>query len=77
MHTEATLEISYRHLQGVGNLYENLNFTLYNTLGQTVKHQTFAGQKLTLTRDGLPQGVYFYSITENGKVIARGKVELQ
>ena len=74
MRTEATLQIFPK--SGVLE-NENLNFTLYNTLGQTVKTQTFAGQKLTLTRDGLPQGIYFYGITQDGRVIARGKVEVQ
>jgi Secretion system C-terminal sorting domain len=74
MRTEATLEISTK--AGVYT-QENLNFTLYNTLGQAVQQQTFAGQTLTLTRNDLPQGIYFYSITQNGKLIARGKLEAQ
>jgi uncharacterized repeat protein (TIGR01451 family) len=73
MRTEATLEISTK-----AGIYtqENLNFTLYNTLGQAVQQQTFAGQKLTFTRNGLPNGIYFYSINQNNHVIARGKLQI-
>jgi uncharacterized repeat protein (TIGR01451 family) len=76
MHDEAT--ISYQHLEGVGNFEnENTHFTLYNTLGQAVQQQTFAGQTLTLTRNDLPQGVYFYSITQQNRIIARGKLQVE
>jgi Secretion system C-terminal sorting domain len=48
--------------------------TLYNTLGQAVKTQQFIDGKLILERDNLPQGCYFYKITNEGKMMAQGKV---
>ena len=52
-------------------------FTLYNTLGQTVKTQDFVNEKLVLQRDDLPQGCYFYTITNNGQRIAQGRLVVQ
>ncbi|MEY4927902.1 MAG: hypothetical protein RI894_2338, partial [Bacteroidota bacterium] len=67
--------ISYR-LEGVSN-FENTVFTLYNTLGQPVKRQTFTSNELTLQRDNLPQGCYFYKISKGGSLLAQGKLVVE
>jgi Leucine-rich repeat (LRR) protein len=51
--------------------------TLYNTLGQAVKTQSFIGQTLVLQRDDLPQGCYFYKITSGGTSVAQGKLVVE
>ena len=66
---------SYQNLEGVGNFKPEL--TLYNTLGQTVKTQDFVNEKLVLQRESLPQGCYFYTITNNGQRIAQGRLVVQ
>jgi uncharacterized repeat protein (TIGR01451 family) len=80
MHDVATIEIKTKN----GSLQnENLRFTIYNTLGQAVKTQAFntngdsqSPQHTQITRDNLPNGIYFYSIQQGNEVVARGKLEV-
>jgi Leucine-rich repeat (LRR) protein len=51
--------------------------TLYNTLGQAIKTQSFIGETLVLQRDDLPQGCYFYKITNGGASVAQGKLVVE
>jgi Leucine-rich repeat (LRR) protein len=68
MHDAAVFEI------GDSQRPRNTQLTLYNTLGQAVKTQNFVGEQLLLQRDNLPQGCYFYKITNEGRLVAQGRV---
>jgi uncharacterized repeat protein (TIGR01451 family) len=73
IHDAATIEIKTKN----GSLQnENLRFTIYNTLGQALQEQAFAGQTLHFTQNNLPNGIYFYSIQQGNEVVARGKLEV-
>jgi Leucine-rich repeat (LRR) protein len=54
-----------------------LTLTLYNTLGQTVKTQRFVDGKLILERDNLPQGCYFYKISNTNGLLTQGKLIME
>lgn len=48
----------------------NASVTLYNAVGQTVRHMGHvSGQTITLHRDGLPGGVYLIRVTQDGEVV--------
>lgn len=48
---------------------------LFDYTGRKVKTQLInGGNEFLLTRDGLPNGIYFYRLEENGGVVASGKV---
>jgi Secretion system C-terminal sorting domain len=53
---------------------QNIDFTLYNVLGQTIKNERFTNQNIILNRSDLAQGIYFYTINEGNKRIAQGKL---
>jgi uncharacterized repeat protein (TIGR01451 family) len=48
--------------------------TLYNALGQVQLSQNFVDTRLTLARNHLPQGCYFYKINNENGTIAQGKL---
>ena len=49
--------------------------TVYNTLGKAVKQiNNITGQTVTLSREGLSNGIYLVRITENGQTITTEKV---
>ncbi len=50
---------------------------LRNALGQTVKTITFTDGKATLYRDNLPEGCYFYTITNNNTIVNTGKLIME
>jgi Leucine-rich repeat (LRR) protein len=52
-------------------------FTLFNTLGQRIKTQQFTNETLQVQCNDLPKGVYFYTINQDSKRIAQGKLVVQ
>ncbi|MBI3502073.1 MAG: T9SS type A sorting domain-containing protein [Bacteroidetes bacterium] len=59
----------------------NATLTIYNSFGQEVTQSVIpsGARNLTITRDGLPSGIYFYKVTEDkgqgaSEVIATGKL---
>lgn len=55
----------------------NANLTVYNYVGQIVKEiKNISGQMIILSRDELPNGLYFVKLTEGYKIIAFDKIVL-
>lgn len=53
------------------DLLNDATLTVYNFLGQTVKHiDNLSGWTIILNRDNLPGGLYFIRLTQGSKVIA-------
>lgn len=53
---------------------EPLEWSLYDPLGNKIAGQEFQGQQLIYHVDHLPQGIYFWQISLNGKTLNRGRV---
>lgn len=53
---------------------KEVTVVIYNSLGQIVRIQKGSSDKITLQRENLSPGVYFYKATQEGKVIASGKI---
>ena len=57
------------------NLFENATFIVYNTLGEQVrKIDNITGQTFTFYRENLEQGIYFYHLKENNKMLSVDKL---
>jgi len=55
--------------------FNNAILTVYNSVGQQVKQiKNIIGQTVTLNRDKLPGGMYFFHVTQNDKTISTGKL---
>jgi hypothetical protein len=64
--TQTTLQTANRLI--------NASLTVYNSVGQTVKHvDNLAGQTVTFHRDNLPSGLYFVRLTQDGNTISSDK----
>lgn len=56
-------------------ILKNAILTLSNSLGQEVKRiKNICGQTITLSRDNLSGGLYFFSLTQDNKTILTGKL---
>ena len=70
MTTEATLVFP--------NVYGNATFSLYAPNGVCVRQiNNVTEGKLTLTRDELPAGLYFYMVQSDNSIITTGKIMIQ
>ena len=57
------------------NLFENATFIVYNTLGEQVrKIDNITGQTFTFYRENLDEGIYFYHLKENNKMLSVDKL---
>jgi len=57
------------------NLFENATFIVYNTLGEQVrKIDNISGQTFTFYRENLDEGIYFYHLKENNKMLSVDKL---
>lgn len=55
--------------------YQNLNLTIYNIMGQTVKTLiSDNNNRIVLDRNGLKAGIYFYKIQSDNAVLDSGKI---
>ncbi len=81
--SNAIIEIKRCFIQqsGDSNIGEGLrgqiDLVIYNLLGQDVinmKNILEFEQKITIDRGNLPNGIYFYELSENNKPIASGKL---
>ncbi len=65
--TSATIQTS-------GNL-SNASLTIFNAYGQTIKQmKNISGHTITFSRENLPNGLYFFQLTDENKIIAIEKV---
>ncbi len=55
----------------------SVSITLYNILGEKVKHLESSSKEITIHRDNLPSGIYFYQINAQGERLAAGKVVVE
>lgn len=57
------------------NLFENATFIVFNTLGEQVrKIDNISGQTFTFYRENLDEGIYFYHLKENNKMLSVDKL---
>ncbi|MEM1214544.1 MAG: T9SS type A sorting domain-containing protein, partial [Bacteroidota bacterium] len=71
LHTQAQLEIT-------GHSPENAQLTLFDSHGRLVTKQAFSGASVTLHRASFSTtGLYFYRLTDDGQVLATGKLIVQ
>ena len=56
---------------------EQATFNLYNVTGKVTHSQVIDNQQFNLQRNALPNGLYFYQVQENGRVIGSGKLLLK
>jgi hypothetical protein len=70
-HQSATLQFS-------NPKNENFTLTLYNTYGQLVREiNNITGDKVTIERQDLTNGMYFFRLATEGKVIGTGKMVME
>lgn len=50
-----------------------LQFMLCDALGGLIMQQQITKQQTTIERSNLPNGIYYWQLIDNGKVVARGK----
>ena len=61
-------------IQTIDNL-KNATLTIYNLQGQNVKQvKNISGQTVFVSRDNLPSGLYFVTLTEENKIIVTEKI---
>ena len=48
-------------------------FQLYDGQGRLVRQESFRGSRLEFQREGLPGGLYFFTIMADGRNIGSGK----
>ena len=58
-----------------GSIAKDFSFKLYNITGKEVKVRSLSDTRVfRVERGSLLEGVYFYKIEANGKLIATGKI---
>jgi hypothetical protein len=61
-------------IQTKGNL-NDASLTIFNAYGQTIKQmKNISGHTITFSRENLPNGLYFFQLTDENKIIAIEKV---
>lgn len=70
MRQEAVLELEEHSLK-------EGQFRLINAMGQPILQDAFIGSKFVLHRRGLPPGVYFFQVLEQGNLFLRGQFIVQ
>ena len=62
----------------VKNIFSgNAELSLYNTMGAMVANKTFDGNKLLLSREGLPSGIYIFKLTVDSALAGTGRLVVQ
>lgn len=56
------------------DLPENCDFVLFNTIGKEIIRKRLVNSKNTIETEGIPQGLYIYSIEQQNKAIKQGKL---
>jgi hypothetical protein len=55
--------------------FSNATLTVFDMLGNKVKQlQNLSGKTITIERENLPSGIYFYQLTEDNKLVVKGKL---
>lgn len=58
-------------------LVRNPHLLLFDTMGKVVYYSQLKTRSTKLYRDNLAAGIYFYRVSDNGKVIGRGKIVIE
>lgn len=58
------------------NINFAVDFNLYNSVGQLVRTETKVAVNFIFYRNQLPNGVYFYQLTNDGGIVSLGKLVL-
>lgn len=58
----------------MNTVLKNAILTLYNSLGEKVNQAKISGQTVTLQRNNLPAGIYFFCIEQNNQTISSSKL---
>lgn len=69
-------DVTFIDLKGL-NKESFLTFHLFDNQGRLVNTQDFEGPKLQIERNGLPQGIYMFKISQEGKLVGSGKIFIQ
>ncbi|MEM6725590.1 MAG: T9SS type A sorting domain-containing protein [Bacteroidota bacterium] len=64
-------------IEVLSDRYNNLEFWVYDALGQRVDFKRFTGNQLDYQQNHLPEGVYVYEIRANGERLQSGKLVVQ
>ena len=64
-------QITFKVKEISGN---EVTIVIYNSVGQIVRTERSSSDKITILRENLTAGVYFYKATQEGNVIASGKL---
>jgi hypothetical protein len=72
MFESTRIELEGEHLIG-----KEFDFHLFNMAGQPVSISKFRGSKFYLSRNGLPSGMYFFRISQEGRALAMGQIVMQ
>ncbi|MEO1438306.1 MAG: T9SS type A sorting domain-containing protein, partial [Bacteroidota bacterium] len=64
-------------IEVVSDQYTNLEFWVYDALGQRVDFKRFTGNQLDYQHNHLPKGLYLYEIRSNGQRLRSGKLVVQ
>ncbi|MEO1437380.1 MAG: T9SS type A sorting domain-containing protein, partial [Bacteroidota bacterium] len=64
-------------IEVIGDPYPDLEFWVYDALGQRVDFQRFTGNQLNYQQNHLPKGAYIYEIRSNGQRLQSGKLMVQ
>lgn len=64
-------------LQLQASSVDNTDFAVYDALGRIVKRQRILSVYTAISRDALPNGIYYWQVTAGGQVTAKGKLVLQ
>jgi len=56
-------------------ILNNANLVIYNILGQELKTlKNISGTQITINRGNLADGLYFYTLTQDNRILATGKL---
>jgi hypothetical protein len=56
---------------------KNIRMNLYDIYGRNIKSQEINSPETVFERDGLPSGVYFYTLSDKANKISSGKIIIQ
>lgn len=61
-------------LQLSSSIHQPTHFKLYEALGREVKEELISSTITTLSRENLSNGIYFWQVETEGKILERGKI---
>jgi hypothetical protein len=59
------------------NFIEEGEIKMFNSVGEIIHEQKISGKTHTIELKGISKGLYYFSISENGKTFGRGKIVIE